>query len=113
MQARPLRAMEDEEELEDLKKNCGGNSGGNRPGSKAHGWPIVRGDSQPPDSGTNGNWTGSITTTYGGEVTTVKDQAGKQRRSTVDGLGRLIKIEEMNEAPANTVYATTNYGYDG
>jgi hypothetical protein len=44
----------------------------------------------PPDSGTNANWTGSVTTTYNGEVTTVVDQANKQRRSTMDGLGRLL-----------------------
>lgn len=50
-------------------------------------------------------------TTYNGEVTTVTDQAAKIRRSRLDGLGRLVKIEEMQNA--STVYATTTYGYDG
>jgi RHS repeat-associated protein len=70
------------------------------------------GATQPPDSGTNANWTGSVVTTYASEVTTVRDQASKQRRSTVDGLGRLTKVEEMEPYPSSTVYATTNYGYD-
>ena len=70
------------------------------------------GDTQPPGSGTNASWTGSVVTTYASEVTTVRDQANKQRRSSVDGLGRLIKVDEMNEAPATSVYATTSYGYD-
>ena len=66
----------------------------------------------PPDTGTNGNWTGSVVTTYQGEKTTVRDQANKQRRSTIDGLGRLKTVEEMMEWPSQTVYATTNYVYD-
>jgi YD repeat-containing protein len=68
--------------------------------------------SPPPDSGTNASWTGSVVTAYNGEVTTVHDQANKQKRSTTDGLGRLIKVEEMEEYPSTTVYATTTYGYD-
>lgn len=56
--------------------------------------------------------TGSVTTTYAGEQTTVADQANKQRRSTVDGLGRLKSLDEMSEYPSTTVYATTSYGYD-
>lgn len=66
----------------------------------------------PPDIGLPPNWTGSVLTTYASEVTTVRDQAGKQRRSTVDGLGRLKMVEELNEAPATSVYATTSYTYD-
>jgi RHS repeat-associated protein len=66
----------------------------------------------PPDAGTNRNWTGSIVKTYGGDVTTVRDQANKQRRSTTDGLGRLKSVDEMLEYPSTTVYATTGYAYD-
>jgi YD repeat-containing protein len=66
--------------------------------------------SPPPDTGTNANWTGSVITTYNGEVTTVRDQAGKQRRSTTDGLGRLKSVEELYETGA--LYATTSYSYD-
>jgi YD repeat-containing protein len=70
------------------------------------------GDTQPPDSGTNGNWTGSVVTTFNGEVTTVRDQANKQRRSTVDGLGRLASVDELFDYPSTSVYSTTSYGYD-
>ncbi|HLG13898.1 MAG TPA: RHS repeat-associated core domain-containing protein, partial [Blastocatellia bacterium] len=73
-------------------------------------------DSPPPDypatSGGNSLYTGSVMTTYASEVTTVRDQAGKQRRSTVDGLGLLTRVEEMEPSPSTTVYATTTYGYD-
>jgi len=70
------------------------------------------GDTQPPDSGTNGNWTGSVVTTFNGEVSTVRDQANKQRRSTVDGLGRLASVDELFDYPSTSVYSTTSYGYD-
>jgi RHS repeat-associated protein len=73
------------------------------------------GDQQtpPPDTGTGGTaYSGSVITTHSSEQTTVRDQAGKQRRSTVDGLGRLVKIDEMQQHPSSTVYSTTNYSYD-
>jgi len=53
-----------------------------------------------------------VTTTYSGNVTTVRDQANKQRRSYTDGLGRLKTVDEMLEYPSASVYATTTYGYD-
>lgn len=56
--------------------------------------------------------TGSVVTTYASEQTTVVDQANKQRRSTMDGLGRLVSVDEMNESPSTSVYATTSYDYD-
>jgi RHS repeat-associated protein len=61
--------------------------------------------------GTN-TLTGTITTTYAGNATTVVDQALKQRRSYSDALGRLTSVDEMLESPSATVYATTNYQYD-
>ena len=72
--------------------------------------------SQPPDTGTNANWTGSVTTLYASEVTTVTDQAGRKRRSVTDGLGRLVRVDEpdqynnldVNGAP----FQSTSYGYD-
>ena len=72
--------------------------------------------SPPPDSGTNSNWSGSVTTVYASEVTTVTDQAGKKRRSVTDGLGRLIRVDEpdangnldVNGVPAQS----TSYSYD-
>jgi YD repeat-containing protein len=69
--------------------------------------------SLPPETGTTGTgvtWTGSVTTTYDSEKTMVKDQDDKRRRSTTDGLGRLIKVDEMNDLVS--VYAITNYTYD-
>jgi RHS repeat-associated protein len=47
----------------------------------------------------------------GGEITTAQDEHGRQRRSTKDTLGRLVKVEELNWG--GSVYATTNYSYNG
>ncbi len=68
--------------------------------------------SVPPETGTNAEWTGSVVTTYASEQTTVRDQAGKQRRSTLDALGRIKMVEEMLEYPSASVYAMTAYFYD-
>ncbi|HEV7745767.1 MAG TPA: S8 family serine peptidase [Pyrinomonadaceae bacterium] len=46
----------------------------------------------------------------GGEVTTVQDEHGRQRRLTKDTFGRLWKVEELNWNA--TVYATTTYSYN-
>ncbi|HWQ15104.1 MAG TPA: hypothetical protein VNL77_20065, partial [Roseiflexaceae bacterium] len=54
------------------------------------------------------NWNGRVTTAYNAEQTTVTDQAGKTRRSDVDGLGRLVKVVED---PGGLHYETT-YSYD-
>lgn len=52
------------------------------------------GAAQPPSTGTNANWTGSVTTTYDAQFITVSDQAGKLRRSMFDALGRLVRADE-------------------
>jgi RHS repeat-associated protein len=74
----------------------------------------------PPDTGTTGStgYSGSATTTYASEVTTVTDQASKKRRSTVDGLGRLVRVDEPDASgnldsgnPPQPVQPTY-YGYD-
>jgi RHS repeat-associated protein len=49
-----------------------------------------------------------VDTTYNGNQVTVTDQAGKQRRSETDALGRLVKV---TEAPDTLNYDTT-YLYD-
>jgi len=49
-----------------------------------------------------------VTTNYSGNEITVTDQAGKQRKSVTDGLGRLIQVYED---PAGLNYLTS-YGYD-
>jgi len=46
----------------------------------------------------------------GGEVTTVHDEHGRQKRYTKDTLGRLATVDEFNWN--GTVYATTNYSYN-
>ncbi|HJQ24948.1 MAG TPA: RHS repeat-associated core domain-containing protein [Blastocatellia bacterium] len=52
-----------------------------------------------PDSNT-------VSTSYNGAVTTVTDPAGRQRSSEVDGLGRVIKVTEVQ------LGYQTLYGYD-
>jgi RHS repeat-associated protein len=47
----------------------------------------------------------------GGEVTTITDEAGRQRRLTKDVLGRLHQVEELNWD--GSVYATSVYEYNG
>jgi RHS repeat-associated protein len=52
--------------------------------------------------------TNDVFTTYSGNSTTVKDQAGKARKSISDGLGRLFQV---NEDPSVLNYET-DYTYD-
>lgn len=61
----------------------------------------------PPD-GTD--TTNNVTTSYTGNCTTVTDQAGKTRKSCVDGLGRLTQVFEPN-ASGSFIYET-DYQYD-
>ncbi|HEX2268820.1 MAG TPA: hypothetical protein VHH35_04775 [Pyrinomonadaceae bacterium] len=60
------------------------------------------GSALPAPWATNTSSTGTVTTAYDGIYTTVTDQAGKVRRSKVDGLGRLIRVDEPSDA-ANTL----------
>jgi hypothetical protein len=39
-----------------------------------------------------------VTTSYSANTTTVTDQAGKTRRSSTDGLGRLIRVDEPDSS---------------
>jgi YD repeat-containing protein len=55
-------------------------------------------------------YTGKVTTSYLGEQTTVIDQAGKQRRSFSDALGRLAQVDELNTD--GTLYASSFYSYN-
>ena len=51
-----------------------------------------------------------VSTTYSGNSVTVTDQAGRQRRSVSDGLGRLTQVYEApNDANYNYL---TSYSYD-
>ncbi|HKY29698.1 MAG TPA: PA14 domain-containing protein, partial [Pyrinomonadaceae bacterium] len=74
------------------------------------------GVAQPPNTGTTSTWTGSVTTAYDANFTTVTDQIGKVRRSMVDGLGRLKRVDEPDASnnlgsQASPVQPTT-YTYD-
>jgi RHS repeat-associated protein len=74
------------------------------------------GATQPAWSGTGGVFTGAVTTAYDAQFTTVTDQAGKVRRSMVDALGHLIRVDEPDDngnlgstaSPAQR----TDYAYD-
>ncbi len=58
----------------------------------------------PPDGSASAN---NVATLYSGNTVIVTDQAGKQRRSVTDGLGRLIEVDEPS-APSG---ATNSNGY--
>jgi len=52
------------------------------------------GATPPAPWGSNSVSSGKVMTEYDAEFTTVTDQAGKNRRSRVDGLGRLVRVDE-------------------
>src|SRR5262245_16826117 len=52
------------------------------------------GATPPAPWGGNSISSGKFTTEYNAEFTTVTDQAGKKRRSRVDALGRLVRVDE-------------------
>jgi RHS repeat-associated protein len=60
----------------------------------------------PPDGSSSSS--NNVSTSYSGSCTTLTDQAGKQRKTCGDGLGRLIQVFE---AP-NTLNFETDYQYD-
>jgi RHS repeat-associated protein len=72
------------------------------------------GASQPPASGTNGNWTGSAATAYFANTVIATDQAGKPRRSITNSIGQLTEIDEpdnsgqldINGVPAQPTFYT-------
>lgn len=74
------------------------------------------GATAPAPWGTNSTSTGTVTTAYDANFTTVTDQAGKLRRSMVDGLGRLVRVDEPdasgNLGATNSPVQPTSYGYD-
>ncbi|MFN2406644.1 MAG: S8 family serine peptidase [Pyrinomonadaceae bacterium] len=62
-----------------------------------------------PDTSTRENTYGGCGCA-GGEVTTVRDEAGRRRKFTMDVLGRLKQVDELNWD--QSVYATTTYTYN-
>ncbi|MEN3325328.1 MAG: hypothetical protein V7638_135 [Acidobacteriota bacterium] len=74
------------------------------------------GSGLPAPWGTNATSTGTVTTSYDANFTTITDQSGKVRRNKLDGLGQVIRVDEPDatnnlgtqSAPAQA----TNYEYD-
>jgi len=60
-------------------------------------------------SGGNSSSTGTVSTSYASQTTTVTDQVQTARASTVDGLGRLVQV---TEDPGGTLNYQTTYAYD-
>jgi RHS repeat-associated protein len=70
----------------------------------------------PAPWGANASSSGAVTTAYDAEFTTVTDQAGKVRRSAVNGLGLLARVDEPDGAGNLGAAASPNqptyYTYD-
>jgi len=77
---------------------------------------VASGDNLPGPWGTNENSTGVVSTAYDGIFTTVTDQAGKVRRSMVNALGQLVRVDEPdannNLGAQNAPLQATSYQYD-
>src|SRR6185503_1524115 len=54
------------------------------------------GTALPAPWGSNTTSTGTVSTAYDANLTTVSDQTQRLRRSAFDGLGRLIRVDEPN-----------------
>ncbi len=61
----------------------------------------------PPDGSSSAN---NVVTSYSGNSTTVTDQAGTQRRSFTDALGRLIRVDEPYTGTYSGTPATPGTG---
>jgi RHS repeat-associated protein len=72
--------------------------------------------SQPPTSGINSNFTGSVITAYSENITVVTDQAGNKRRSIGNALQQLVRVDEPNDSGQLDVSGvpiqSTFYSYD-
>jgi RHS repeat-associated protein len=70
----------------------------------------------PRGDDANPSLTTTVQTTYEGDVITVTDQTGKQRRKISDALGRLVRVDEPNSSGSlGTVSSpnqSTSYIYD-
>src|SRR5262249_52415810 len=74
------------------------------------------GGTLPAPWGQNAASTGAVATVYDGTFTTVTDQAGKVRRSKVNALGQIVRVDEPdatnNLGSQDTPVQDTNYQYD-
>ncbi len=69
------------------------------------------GASLPAPWGANSSSTGTVGTAYDANATTVTDQAGKVRRSLMDGLGRLSRVDEPDASGAFGLFNLTGSGH--
>jgi RHS repeat-associated protein len=74
------------------------------------------GVAQPAWTGIAGVFTGKVTSAYDANFTTVTDQVGKVRRSMVDALGRLRRVDEPDGSgslgPTTSPVQPTSYAYN-
>lgn len=72
----------------------------------------------PGPWGSNSTSTGTVTTAYNANLTTVTDQTSRVRRSVTDGLGRLVRVDEPDKDSGNlddgngNPVQPTSYAYD-
>ncbi|MEK7831692.1 MAG: RHS repeat domain-containing protein, partial [Acidobacteriota bacterium] len=75
------------------------------------------GAAPPAPWGNNATSTGKVTTAYDADFTTVTDQVNRSRRSMVDGIGRLVRVDEPDAVSGNlgatsSPVQPTNYTYN-
>ncbi|MCA1568252.1 MAG: hypothetical protein LC803_21930 [Acidobacteria bacterium] len=78
---------------------------------------TFNGATLPAPWGANASGSGTVTTSYNAEFTTVTDQATRARRSAVNGLGQLARVDEPDKDTGNldfsgTPVQPTSYSYD-
>lgn len=77
---------------------------------------TFNGAALPAPWGANASGSGVVTTAYDAEFTIVTDQAGKKRRSMVNGLGQLARVDEPdgsnNLGTTAAPVQPTGYAYD-
>jgi YD repeat-containing protein len=54
----------------------------------------------------------ALQATYGGGIVTLTDEAGRQTRRQLDGLGRLVTVMEQDPAVGGAPSIATNFTYD-
>src|SRR5262249_24156695 len=77
---------------------------------------TLSGAGLPAPWGNNSNATGTVTTEKDANTSAVTDQAGKKRRTTMNALGQLLRVDEPNDsgqldAKGNPVQSTS-YAYN-
>jgi RHS repeat-associated protein len=70
----------------------------------------------PSPWGSNATTTGTVVSSYDANFTTITEETGKLRRNMVDGLGRLLRVDEPNGSnslgPTTAPVQATSYSYN-